>query len=88
MERLREALRSRLNRLFVVLACLCLPLALGLSRVRSYTATDQFGHLVRTRAHPRYGSFWMILLSLLLAVAALRLLLAAIRWVTGGSARQ
>lgn len=87
MERLQEALRSRLNRLFVVLGGLCVPLAFGLSRVRSYTATDQFGHLVRTRAHPRYGSFWAILLSLLLAVAALRLLLAAIRWVTREPAR-
>lgn len=88
MERLREVLRSRLNRLYVVLGGLCFPLAMGLSRVRSYTATDQFGHLVRTRAHPRYGSFWTILFSLLLAVAALRLMLAAIRWVTRGSARQ
>ena len=86
MDWLREHLRSRLDRLFVVLGALCVPLAMALARVRSYTVVDPFGHAVRTRAYPRYGPFWKILLTLLLVVAAVRLLILAVNWVRRGAA--
>lgn len=86
MDWLREHLHSRLDRLFVVLGALCVPLALALARVRSYTMVDQFGHVVRTRAHARYGPFWKILLTMLLVVGGVRLLIHAVGWVRRGSA--
>lgn len=87
MDWLREHLKSRLDRVFVVVAALCVPLALYLSSLKSYTALDPFGHVVRTRAHPRHGPFWKVLLTLLLVVVAARALVFAVRWVARGSAR-
>jgi hypothetical protein len=87
MDWFRDHLTSRLDRLFVVLAAFCLPLALALARVRSYTLVDQFGRTVQTRAHPRYGSFGRILLTLLLIVVTARALIFAVGWVRRGATR-
>ena len=87
MDWLRNGLAGRLDRVFVVVAALCVPLALALSRVKSYTMVNQFGHTVPTRAHPRYGPFWKVLVSLLLLVLAVRLLIFAVGWVRRGSMR-
>ena len=87
MDWLREHLTGRLERVFVVVAALCVPLALALSRVKSYTMVNEFGHVVPTRAHPRYGPFWKVLLVLLLAVVAARLAIFAVGWVRRGSPR-
>lgn len=86
MDWFREHFHSRLDRLFVVLGALCVPLALALARVRSYTMVDPYGHAVRTRAYARYGPFWKILLTLLLVVAGVRLLIHAVGWVRRGAA--
>jgi len=88
MDWIGEHLRRRLDRLFVVIGALCLPLALAMSRVKSYTVIDQFGREVQTRAHPRYGSFFKILLTLLILLASIRALLFAIGWVSRGAARR
>lgn len=87
MDWLRDRLTSRLDRLFVVLGALCLPVALLLARAKSYTVVDQFGREVQTRAHPRFGPFWEILLTLLAVVAGVRALIFAVGWVARGSAR-
>jgi hypothetical protein len=88
MDWLREHLTSRLDRLFVVLGALCLPLALALSRAKSYTVVDQFGRHVQTRAHPTYGSFLEIFFTLLLVVAGVRAMIFAVGWVARGSSRR
>jgi hypothetical protein len=88
MDWFREHLTRRLDRLFVVIGALCLPLALALSRVKSYTMIDPFGREVQTRAHPRYGSFFKVLLTLLLVVGAVRGMICAVSWVVRGSRRR
>jgi hypothetical protein len=88
MDWLREHLTSRLDRIFVVLGALCLPLALALARVKSYTVVDQFGRHVQTRAHPKYGPFLEIFFTLLLVVAAVRVMIFAVGWVARGSSRR
>lgn len=88
MDWLREHLTSRLNRLFVVLGALCVPLALLMANAKSYTVVDQFGRTVQTRAHPRYGPFWKILVTALLVVIAVRAMIFAVGWVAKGSTRQ
>jgi hypothetical protein len=88
MDWFREHLKHRLDRLFVVVGALCLPLALALSRVKSYTSIDPFGREVQTSAHPRYGSFFKVLLTLLLVVAAVRGMIFAVGWVARGSGRR
>ena len=88
MDWFREHLTRRLDRLFVVIGALCLPLALALSRVKSYTMIDQFGREVQTGAYPRYGSFFKVLLTLLLVVGAVRAMIFAVGWVARGSGRR
>ena len=88
MDWIREHLTSRLDRIFVVAGALCLPLALALSRVKSYTVIDQFGRQVQTRAHSQYGPFWKVFFTLLLVVAAVRTLIFAVGWVARGTSRR